>query len=213
MELHHIIPSEANGNDAYDNCIPLCFDCHAEVKAYNPRHPKGKKYTESELREHRNRWYGKVRQSEGIATSVEYVDVDRKLYMEIRDILPSDKGSIVFLRFHEYASSFPGDAHSNLEKFVQNCIRPEFEFLDTDLEGMRMELATSIDRFLRETSLLVFPVEGREHRYAVPQEWRYGSEESQKAWQESVDKLNDLSAKVCKAYDELIRLCRRKLAC
>ncbi len=213
IELHHITPSEADGDDSYDNCIPLCFDCHAEVKAYNPKHPKGRQYTESELREHRDRWYTKVRNSEGIAASANYIDVDRKLYEEIREILPSDRGSIVFLRFHEYASSFHEDAHADIEKFAQNCSRPEFEFLDADLEGLRGKLARSIDQFLRAVSLLVYPVEGRDYRYAVPQEWRYLSEESKREWQESVDKLNDLSAKVCQAYDELVRLCRRKLAC
>ena len=33
-----------------DNCIPLCFDCHVEVKQYNPKHLKGLKYTEGELK-------------------------------------------------------------------------------------------------------------------------------------------------------------------
>lgn len=45
------------GEDTADNCIPLCFDCHAEVKAYNPRHPKGRKFTENELKGHRDKCY------------------------------------------------------------------------------------------------------------------------------------------------------------
>ncbi len=57
MELHHIVPQSDGGKNTFDNCIPLCFDCHADVMAYNPSHPKGRKYTASELRTHRNRWY------------------------------------------------------------------------------------------------------------------------------------------------------------
>ncbi len=60
MELHHIKPKSEGGKDTYENCIPLCFDCHADVRAYDPTHPKGKKYTESELRGHRDSWYAKV---------------------------------------------------------------------------------------------------------------------------------------------------------
>jgi 5-methylcytosine-specific restriction endonuclease McrA len=54
-ELHHIIQKSEGGADTYDNCIPLCFDCHAEVKAYNPKPPKGRQYTNSELKQHRDR--------------------------------------------------------------------------------------------------------------------------------------------------------------
>ena len=62
IELHHIIPRAKDGEDSYENCIPLCFDCHADVRAYDPTHPKGKKYTEKELKGHRDAWYAKVKQ-------------------------------------------------------------------------------------------------------------------------------------------------------
>lgn len=60
MELHHIRQAADGGDDSADNCIPLCFDCHAEVKAYNPHHPKGRKFTETELKGHRERIYALV---------------------------------------------------------------------------------------------------------------------------------------------------------
>ena len=57
IELHHIKQAADGGEDTADNCIPLCFDCHAEVGSYNTRHPKGKKFTEKELRGHRDKSY------------------------------------------------------------------------------------------------------------------------------------------------------------
>lgn len=57
IELHHIKQVADGGEDTVDNCIPLCFNCHAEVKAYNPRHPKGRKFTENELKGHRDKCY------------------------------------------------------------------------------------------------------------------------------------------------------------
>lgn len=57
IELHHIKQVADGGEDTVDNCIPLCFDCHAEVKAYNPHHPKGRKFTEKELKGHRDKCY------------------------------------------------------------------------------------------------------------------------------------------------------------
>lgn len=57
IEVHHIIQAADGGEDTFDNAIPLCFDCHAEAGHYNPRHPKGAKYTPNELRVHRDKWY------------------------------------------------------------------------------------------------------------------------------------------------------------
>ena len=59
IELHHIKQVADGGEDTADNCIPLCLDCHAEVKAYDPRHPKGRKFSEAELKGHRDRCYAK----------------------------------------------------------------------------------------------------------------------------------------------------------
>lgn len=41
IELHHIKQVAEGGEDTEENCIPLCLDCHAEVKAYNPNILKG----------------------------------------------------------------------------------------------------------------------------------------------------------------------------
>jgi hypothetical protein len=57
MEIHHIVPSSEGGQDTEDNGIPLCFDCHADVGAYNTKHPKGRKFTPSELRKHKEQWF------------------------------------------------------------------------------------------------------------------------------------------------------------
>ena len=62
MEVHHIKARAEGGQDIYENAIPLCFNCHAEVRQYDPKHPKGIKFTEKELVMHRNEWYSKVKQ-------------------------------------------------------------------------------------------------------------------------------------------------------
>jgi predicted nucleic acid-binding protein len=57
MEIHHIVPRERGGGGNEDNGIPLCLDCHAEVAAYNPNHPKGRQFTPAELRKHKEQWF------------------------------------------------------------------------------------------------------------------------------------------------------------
>ncbi|MFL8675740.1 HNH endonuclease [Clostridioides sp. GD02404] len=61
IELHHIIPKSKNGEDTIENCIPLCFDCHADVGSYNPKHPKGKNYSIEELKSRRDKFYEKIK--------------------------------------------------------------------------------------------------------------------------------------------------------
>lgn len=66
MEVHHILPQAQGGKDTFENAIPLCFDCHANVEHYNPKHPKGNKFTEKELIKHRDNWYHQI--IEGVVT-------------------------------------------------------------------------------------------------------------------------------------------------
>jgi HNH endonuclease len=49
MQCHHITPQSDGGDDTFENCIPLCLECHGEVMAYNPKHPIGKMYTPEEM--------------------------------------------------------------------------------------------------------------------------------------------------------------------
>ena len=72
IELHHIVQVADGGDNSVDNCIPLCFNCHAEVKSYNPKHPKGRMYTPAELKGHRDKCYKKY----GFADNMTKTDVD-----------------------------------------------------------------------------------------------------------------------------------------
>ena len=61
LEVHHIQPESAGGSNDFDNAIPVCFDCHADVGHYNPDHPKGNRYSYTELRRHRDRLYDQIK--------------------------------------------------------------------------------------------------------------------------------------------------------
>jgi len=67
IEVHHIIPKakikDKEKASSIDNAIPLCFDCHGLVESYNPTHPKGKNFSELELKARRNQIYNKYTQN------------------------------------------------------------------------------------------------------------------------------------------------------
>src|ERR1700732_2746446 len=56
MEIDHIIPQGDRGPGTYENAIPVCFECHAEIHSYNLNHPRGRKFQPDELRAHRDQW-------------------------------------------------------------------------------------------------------------------------------------------------------------
>lgn len=61
IEVHHIIQKADGGSDDFDNAIPLCFDCHCMIGGYNPKHPKGNKFTTTELKRRRDEFYNKIK--------------------------------------------------------------------------------------------------------------------------------------------------------
>ena len=60
IELHHITQELDGGNDTFENCVPLCFDCHGDMRSIDHNHPKGNKYTQQELRLRRDQCYALV---------------------------------------------------------------------------------------------------------------------------------------------------------
>lgn len=58
MHIHHIIPEAKGGSGDYDNGIPVCLDCHAEIES---KSNMGRKFTADELRHHRERWMQTIR--------------------------------------------------------------------------------------------------------------------------------------------------------
>lgn len=58
IACHHIDQNAHGGADTFENCIPLCPDCHAEVKAFDPQHHPGMtSYSKDELLKRRDDWY------------------------------------------------------------------------------------------------------------------------------------------------------------
>lgn len=203
MELHHIKQHADGGNDTAENCIPLCLNCHAEVKAYNPHHPKGKKYTEAELIGHRDNWYKKVENSNVVQTNEKYRELDIKTYLKIKELFESER---YFLCEQNFAFSFYRSKLEALDKFEYLCGNPDFEFLDSDLESIKCSLFKSVTEFSNLIAQETF-IKSSELS-SVPEEWEiYQPERFCKA----VENLGAYATNVWNDYCNLVKLARRKL--
>jgi len=80
IEAAHIIDEATGGSNEEDNGIPLCFDCHQEIGAYNDLHPKGNKFRSEELRSRRDRVYQLVRNGEIYRGLLKDASVDEIAY-------------------------------------------------------------------------------------------------------------------------------------
>ncbi|MBZ9560510.1 HNH endonuclease [Halomonas coralii] len=91
--MHHILPQSEGGPNTYENAIALCFDCHADAGHYNPKHPKGTKYSREELKKSKSQWIEMVRNN-----NIEIPRVDEELKFTIMEETATYEEKIISLR-------------------------------------------------------------------------------------------------------------------
>lgn len=141
IELHHIIQRADRGDDTEDNCIPLCFNCHAEVKSYNPHHPKGSKYSEKELKERRNLVYEFVKDKTICNYSNDDINRATKLlnnyYKQIEQIISTDPCAEPV---HIDLNAFANEMLLNLQSYA-------FEFSDEAVDRQKCYLIEALQEW------------------------------------------------------------------
>jgi len=207
IELHHIKQKAEGGLDDYENCIPLCFDCHADMRSYDHKHPKGTKYTPTELTRHRDNWYKKVSASPGSSYSEKSAEVDKAVFALMKSLLKYET-TIRFLDKHDFGAPFPHLHLEALDTFIEKMDDPACEFIDTDLEGMRVALIAGVNSFRVFASLNTWPAFKNESYQTVPAEWK---ENQVERFDRVTDELHDLSHSAVVAYSDLVRECRKRL--
>lgn len=207
IEVHHIRPKSKNGPDTLNNAIALCFDCHADMVSYDNDHPKGTKYTEAELKRHRDNWHARIKGDTGLATTQEIVETDKYVYLLLTKLLPW-KGSIDFIRENSFAGhSFDLDQLDDLYAFSRQCDNPAFEFIEPVLEGLRLDLLQHVAEFQHTIGFETFPTHAP-GRNSVPLEWE---QEQPERFEKVVKTLHTEADRICKIYDNLVRTATRKL--
>ncbi len=207
IECHHIIHESEGGEDTYENCLPLCFDCHADMRSYDKKHPKGTKYKREELELHREQWFNKVSNSSVSTYTDEHRQLDIELFQRITEILPWNT-SIDFLRTNNFAGfSFDWDYMSDLESFLRTTTDPSFEFIDVKLEVVRATLESYADELTTALCQNTFSVADG-NRSSVPQEWEL---ECPERFNRATNLIHSTAKKVVAQYDLLIKEGRRQL--
>lgn len=223
IECHHIVQG---GPNTFENCIPLCFDCHSEVKHYNDKHPRGTKYTPSELRARRDQWYARVsagqtewsrnrsRQADRKALMPAtgqpgpQADADKRILRDFLALLPSD-GVMNFLRIYDFGAAFHNDELRPIYRYYYRRNGPDHEFLNPELETARKKFLASCGALIGAVGKHTFVIEHQPRLRAVPSDWRHKSPE---LFYSASQEINAAADAVCSIYDDLVRRARKKLA-
>lgn len=207
IECHHIVKESESKDNSIDNCIPLCFDCHADMSSYDPTHPKGTTYRSDELKRHRDNWYTKIASAPSPQYTEKHENLDRELFQRIISILPWH-GSMSFIDTNNFAGfSFDTSMLNQLRNFDAIGEDPSCEFIDPTLDSLRVELKSHVETFLIAIAKYTFPRDNA--RNSIPMDWEL---ENPKVFKEAVEAIHKHSQNAVTTYKSLIREGRHRLA-
>lgn len=220
IELHHIIQKADGGEDTLENCIPLCFDCHSDMGKGDTRHPKGKRYSEKELRMHRDNWYKKVDCGSSTSNINTIYDEDVALFQKICALFSPDIK--YWLSETDIGRYHPRGTFFELERYCYDANDPFSEFINPELEKLRGELVSAIDAFIACKATNVFPEKvGGEVVYAT-RLWLVNhttwyprgltDEDAKILFNEEADDLRNSAKSLWNTYCDFVRQCRQRLS-
>jgi len=212
MQCHHIEPHAEGGEDTFDNCIPLCLECHGEVEAYNTKHPIGTKYTPTELRRRRNEWYEALKNPSLTVLNAKHVNIDRDMVKRLCQVC-SPRTMQAYFCGRDCAYPFEKAILDALDDFCEFRNRVESHFLDPALESLFAEFNAAVlqmirtlrgaDIFKETESVLHFPKQYPQDPQEHPAYLR--------SWDRRVNLASKAANRLYRAYEELIHECRLRL--
>lgn len=162
IEIHHIKPRAKGGADSFDNAIPLCFDCHAEVGQYNSEHPKGTKFSEAELKRHRDNWYKLYAQGKTPENQKKQEKRSKFNAPGLYSVAPPDYMTRIYsgqqlagLLYGKYSIDYFYDepATDQEQSLIAECIQyitDYLDFVDSDDISFRMKCNTQLTKYIND---------------------------------------------------------------
>lgn len=136
--------------------------------------------------------------------------LDFELYNRIKDELLPANGSIAFIREYNFAGfAFRNDYLEDIYTFEYEFTKPDFEFIDTELEAVLTKLKRHTTDFISLIGKNTWRINNPNiNANTVPPEWEI---EQPERFREVVREIHDSTYAICVNYDLLIRIGRRKL--
>lgn len=151
---------------------------------------------------------------EGVLTKVDAdreKEVDRNLFNNFIELLPSSSGAAQFLELHDFGGTFDLDRFSPIDSFIYDWNCPEKSFLDKSLESIKTEFWAKS----RELSILIGRKTGptRNGRQSVLTDEYIGAYNIPEEYEEDIRLLNQKATELFQIHQNLVKQCRQKLTC
>lgn len=217
INLHHIVQRTDGGSDDFENCIPLCLDCHEDMGKADPKHATGKHYSPKELVMHRDNWYARVKQGT-INANFSVCEEDKALFCQIRGYFDDELCCI--LKEYDFGGMIPASFFSKLDWLSRYSENPDIEFINVELETLRANLFDILYDFKYYLASNTFSRNIGDRKYSVPRLWLLKEGDIDRSPQKTYDeyyemyekeaqKLNDYADRLYEAYTTFVRQGRR----
>lgn len=208
IEVHHIVQRSEGGSNKFDNAIPLCFDCHGDMRSYDFHHPKGSKYKRGELKRLRDDFYAFLKENPNFCNQDTNASFERVFKLKRHDIdllqslnqMDLRGGLINFLRNHDFSSSFDYDNNRLIHYGLDRISIVPFKFFDSEMNQSLSFFVSELGELSRLLCQETYPSRTRRGFYEVPPEY------PQDRFWDSVDKIHDQVTLVIDKFDDLIEL-------
>jgi hypothetical protein len=207
MECAHIDQESEGGSNEADNCIPVCFDCHSGIGHYNPSHPRGTKFTPTELRKHRNRWYKQIEDNPSVLTP-DYIEIDSHLFHKLYEIL-GGSSRMQHFKNHDYGATYARAHDNRIADFLHESENPEAEFLTFSMESSFADLKAAIKDYASSCAGRVW--QNQDGTNGIPSEWTDKDEITRTRFFDAQKVMNDKAATVWDRYAKFVSEGRRIL--
>lgn len=144
------------------------------------------------------------------AEKQELIEVDRRLFNEFVNLLPSDGLDVKLLEDHDFGNSHHGKSVKALEAFVYIWDNAQKQFLDTELESKRSNLIIKAKHFIYTLACRSYAIGNGEIFSCVPDAYR-GAWEWPAHVDEQIRELNELGTELFELHKDLVLTARRKL--
>jgi len=195
IECHHIVPEAEGGSNALENCIPLCFNHHADVMHYNDQHPRGTKFSAEELRKHRDAWFEKVKNSRALPLPPAANEIDRAIFRDLRAKLPENlvRSLEIMTRVSRQSQA---SSIRRIFDFAEWGSSLSNEFIDADLDAWRAELVQTARAF-------------GEAKYVLDN-LRLNYPNDLDTIRDCVRDMNPTRRRIEELYESIVRTCRQR---